>query len=288
MKRWLATAMGMLVGVVSCDSMARDYTRDGGERSARDEAASYSRGSEDSRSESRNDYRGGDRGGDRGGNRQGQESANSFQGGPTRREDLGRRDAQYGDRGSQASGFRGPANDWREGSQGGRDGYGGDRDHGDRGRNDWNNQNPRYGRNDRDDRNGRGWDNDHRGRHDRNDWNDRRHDGRDYGRHSSNGWRGDRGWRHPDWRQQWRHGWSGQRYRAPARYYYPSGYSHRSWRVGYRIPLVFLAANYYVDYRPYGIAAPPYGCRWIRVDGDLLLVEVISGEIVDALYSFYY
>jgi Ni/Co efflux regulator RcnB len=95
-------------------------------------------------------------------------------------------------------------------------------------------------------------------------------------------------WRRPDWRRSWRHGWSGSRYRAPARYVYPRGYHSYSWRVGYQIPLAFLIANYYVDYQPYGLSAPPYGCRWVRVDGDLLLVEIRSGEIVDILYSFFY
>lgn len=95
-------------------------------------------------------------------------------------------------------------------------------------------------------------------------------------------------WRRPEWRRSWSHGWSGSRYRAPARYVYPRGYSSYSWRVGYQIPLAFLIANYYIDYRPYGLSAPPYGCRWVRVDGDLLLVETRSGEIVDILYSFFY
>jgi Ni/Co efflux regulator RcnB len=95
-------------------------------------------------------------------------------------------------------------------------------------------------------------------------------------------------WRRPDWRRSWSHGWSGSRYRAPARYVYPRGYHSYSWRVGYQIPLAFLIANYYVDYRPYGLSAPPYGCRWVRVDGDLLLVEIRSGEIIDILYEFFY
>jgi Ni/Co efflux regulator RcnB len=95
-------------------------------------------------------------------------------------------------------------------------------------------------------------------------------------------------WRDPKWRSSWHHGWSGSRYRAPIRYYYPPGYSRYSWRVGYTLPAAFLLNSWYVDYRPYGLSAPPYGCRWVRVDGDLLLIELASGYIVDALYDFYY
>lgn len=113
--------------------------------------------------------------------------------------------------------------------------------------------------------------------------------------HSGNRYRDDRyhgdhrsNWRHPQWRSSWHHGWSGHRYRAASRYYYPQGYTRYHWRAGYILPSSFLVSSWYVDYRPYGIAAPPYGCRWVRVDGDLLLVELVSGHIVDVLYDFFY
>jgi Ni/Co efflux regulator RcnB len=95
-------------------------------------------------------------------------------------------------------------------------------------------------------------------------------------------------WRNPQWRSHWQHGWSGYRYRAPIRYHYPQGYSRYHWRTGYTLPAPFLLASWHVDYRPYGIAPPPYGCRWVRVDGDLLLVELATGFIIEVLYDFYY
>ncbi len=128
----------------------------------------------------------------------------------------------------------------------------------------------------------------HDSRGDRHDYrHDRRDDRRDYRgghRYSDHS----KGWRSSGWRSSWNHGWSGTRYRAPARYYYPRGYASRSWSIGYRMPLVFLSSSYYVDYGRYGLTPPPYGCRWLRVDGDLMLVETISGEIVDIIYGFYY
>lgn len=99
---------------------------------------------------------------------------------------------------------------------------------------------------------------------------------------------GRRDWRHPDWRRHWSHGWSGDRYRAPVRYVYPRGYRAHSWRIGYILPPVFITSHWYVDWRHYRLAAPPWGCRWLRVDGDLLLIDERSGEIVDALYGFFY
>lgn len=131
----------------------------------------------------------------------------------------------------------------------------------------------------------RDWRNEHRGRSDwghddyrRNDW------------HHDNRYRSDwrRDWRNPEWRRHWRHGWGGHRYRAEVRYTYPRGYRSQSWRIGYRLPSVFFASDWYVDWRYYRLAAPPWGCRWLRVDGDLLLVDERSGEIVDVLYGFFY
>lgn len=95
-------------------------------------------------------------------------------------------------------------------------------------------------------------------------------------------------WRAPQWRRSWYHGWNGHRWRAPTRYYYPSGYSYRRWTVGLFLPQVYWSDSWYLDYRYYGLSVPPYGCRWIRVDGDVLLIDLVTGEIVDALYRFFY
>ncbi len=118
--------------------------------------------------------------------------------------------------------------------------------------------------------------------------NNYRHDNRYGGGYGHNSGRHYNSWRDNGWRVTWNHGWTGHRYRASSRYYYPRGYSYNRWDIGIRLPLAFLSANYYVNYDTYGLTVPPYGCRWLRVDGDLLLVEVGSGEIVDILYGFYY
>lgn len=162
-----------------------------------------------------------------------------------------------------------PRQDWgRQESRDQRQQWSGDRRWNDRGLPDVNQQyygQQRYDRRDHD-------------RYDRRD--------RDWNRYD----RHDRGWRDSGWRRSWNHGWNGHRYRAPSRYYWPRGYSYssRSWYVGFRLPSAFYGRSYYVDYRPYGLAPPPWGCQWIRIDGDVLLVEIATGEIVDILYGFYY
>src|SRR5690606_14323595 len=103
------------------------------------------------------------------------------------------------------------------------------------------------------DRDNNRWDNnrgrDDRGRND-NRYSDR---GRDWDRNRGRGHRdwNRSGWDRSYWRSSWNHGWRGNRYRAPARYYYPRGYNRFAWSIGIRLPSVYYAPNYYVDYRTY-------------------------------------
>lgn len=156
------------------------------------------------------------------------------------------------------------------------------RDRSDYGRNDRRND-YNHGRNDRrDDRNRYGY-RDYGRDHGRN----YRDDGRRYDYSRRYDW-DRRGWDRHGWRRHWHHGWNGHRYRAPTRYYYPRGYSRLSWSVGFYLPAPYYARQYYVDYRAYGLAAPPWGCSWVRADGDLLLVDLSNGEVLDVLYEFFY
>lgn len=144
-------------------------------------------------------------------------------------------------------------------------GYRGDgrRDGGRGDRNRWDGRGERYGQHD-------GW---NRDRWDRND-------GNRYGHHD--------GWNRDQWRRGWRHGWNGHRWHSPTRYTYPRGYGRRAWSVGLILPSVYYGSNYYIDWQPYGLSAPPYGARWIRVDDDLLLVYLSTGEVLDVLSDFFY
>jgi Ni/Co efflux regulator RcnB len=114
------------------------------------------------------------------------------------------------------------------------------------------------------------------GRHDgdqrweqRHDWRQERHDGRNWNNHGD---------------QQ-----RGYVYNQP-RYVYqqPNYYAHtqRYYRGGY-LPRQYLAGNYYVnDWRGYpGLYAPPYGHRWVNVDGEFLLVALATGLIANMLVN---
>jgi Ni/Co efflux regulator RcnB/surface antigen len=65
-------------------------------------------------------------------------------------------------------------------------------------------------------------------------------------------------------------------------YNLPPGQAKKAWRRGERIPMFYVAPQYYIDEpRAYRLAAPPRGHRWIIVDGDAYLVEVASGLVAD-------
>ena len=182
-------------------------------------------------------------------------------------DNQGRGDHRGWDRGNQG---RGDHRGWDRGNQGRGDHRGWDRDN--------------QGRND-----ARSWDRDNQGRNDARSW-DRHRDHNDHAReyrHHDNRWN-HRGWDRRDWRRSWNHGWSGSRYRSSTRYYFPRGYTARHWSIGVRLPSVFYGASYYVNYTSYGLAPPPWGCQWIRIDSDVVLVDLASGEILDVLYGFYY
>jgi len=141
----------------------------------------------------------------------------------------------------------------------------------------------------------RGWDRDRsgwdRGRdHRRDDDRGAKHwAGRERGRDWRGNLRSDRGrW---DNHRRWddRHDrYEHRRFRAPARYLPPRGYYSHRWAVGHRLPSTYYARPYYVDYRAYGLAPPPRGHHWVRVDNDVFLVALTSGLIANAIHDLFY
>jgi Nickel/cobalt transporter regulator len=98
-----------------------------------------------------------------------------------------------------------------------------------------------------------------------------------------------RDWRHDgryDWRD-WRH-----RHRSIFHlgfYFDPFGWGYQPFDIGWRLWPNYYSSNYWIndpyDYRlPY---APP-GTRWIRYYNDALLVDMYTGEVVDAIRDFFW
>ena len=72
-------------------------------------------------------------------------------------------------------------------------------------------------------------------------------------------------------------------------YYAPFGYSSRVWFRGDFLPFAYFDDRYFVDrFDRFDLYDPPYGCRWIRVGSDALLVDVESGYILDVIYNLFW
>lgn len=72
-------------------------------------------------------------------------------------------------------------------------------------------------------------------------------------------------------------------------YNYPRGYSYRRFNIGFILPRLFFANQYYFyDYYALGVGPPPPGYIWVRYGPDLLLVQRRTGRVVDVIYGAFY
>ena len=70
---------------------------------------------------------------------------------------------------------------------------------------------------------------------------------------------------------------------------YPGGWGYQRWGAGMVLPGLFLApAYYYSDWAGLGLPPPDPGFQWVRYGPDLLLVNVETGQVVDAVYGAFY
>lgn len=97
------------------------------------------------------------------------------------------------------------------------------------------------------------------------------------------------------WRNDNRYDW--QRYRYSNRglfsvpYYAPRGYGYGYNRlsIGLILDPIFFGQNYWIgDPWQYRLPAAPYGTRWVRYYNDVLLIDEETGEVVDAIYDFFW
>lgn len=99
-----------------------------------------------------------------------------------------------------------------------------------------------------------------------------------------------------DWRRDQRFNW--QTYRTSNRdlfrgrhYYAPYGwnYGYRRFSIGITLNNLLFDQQYWID-DPYTYRLPPVDgrYRWVRYYDDVLLVDVRTGQVVDAIYDFFW
>ena len=62
----------------------------------------------------------------------------------------------------------------------------------------------------------------------------------------------------------------------------------KRWAKGQKVPAAYRSSRYYVDHRRYKLRAPPAGYRWVRVDGEFLLIATATGLITEAIIASSY
>lgn len=80
---------------------------------------------------------------------------------------------------------------------------------------------------------------------------------------------------------------SKKRYNAAA-FVAPSGFTYRRFSVGEHVPNALLGDSVVLnDYSTYALETPPSGLTWIRDGQDALLVDVRTGEVIQADYDVF-
>jgi len=80
---------------------------------------------------------------------------------------------------------------------------------------------------------------------------------------------------------------SKKRYSAAA-FVAPSGFTYRRFSVGEHVPSMLLSDSVVLnDYQNYALESPPSGLTWIRDGQDALLIDMRTGEVVQADYDVF-
>lgn len=71
-------------------------------------------------------------------------------------------------------------------------------------------------------------------------------------------------------------------------YQRPAGWVNRHWGYGERLPHAYWAPQYLLaDYWLFGLEVPPADYEWVRVGADALLIDIHTGEILQAEYGVF-
>lgn len=99
---------------------------------------------------------------------------------------------------------------------------------------------------------------------------------------------------HTTWRNDNRYDW--RRWRDRNRslfrlgfYFDPFGWNYRRYNVGWRLWPSYYSNQYWLnDPWSYRLPYAPYPYRWVRYYDDAMLVNTMSGQVVDVMYEFFW
>jgi Ni/Co efflux regulator RcnB len=89
-------------------------------------------------------------------------------------------------------------------------------------------------------------------------------------------------------RAAYQHNFQAQRSFHVGPYHRPPGWVSRHWAYGDILPRAYWAAPYLLsDYWLFSLETPPVGYEWVRDGNDALLVDINTGEVLQAEYGVF-
>jgi Ni/Co efflux regulator RcnB len=89
-------------------------------------------------------------------------------------------------------------------------------------------------------------------------------------------------------RGQYQHNFQAARAYHVGAYRRPPGWAVHHWGYGMILPRAYWGPQYILaDYWLFGLEVPPGGYEWVREDGDALLINTGTGEILQAEYGVF-
>jgi len=99
-------------------------------------------------------------------------------------------------------------------------------------------------------------------------------------------------WNH-NWRNDRRYDWRDRRRHNRSLFHIglyidPFGWGYQPYSIGYDLAPNYYQQNYWIDPGMYGLPYPPPGMQWVRYYNDALLIDMYSGQVVDAIQGFFW
>ena len=99
-------------------------------------------------------------------------------------------------------------------------------------------------------------------------------------------------WNH-NWRNDRRYDWRDRRRHNSSLFHIglyidPFGWGYQNYSIGYDLAPNYYQQNYWIDPGMYGLPYPPPGMQWVRYYNDALLIDMYSGQVVDAIQGFFW
>jgi Ni/Co efflux regulator RcnB len=96
-----------------------------------------------------------------------------------------------------------------------------------------------------------------------------------------------------NWRNNHHYDWHNYRDHHRSRFHLgfyidPFSWGYQPFSIGYRMWPAYYGNQYWIDPAMYGLPYPPPGAAWVRYYNDVMLIDLYSGTVIDAIPGFFW